>query len=95
VDAFSSSSASHPEFEMHTRSIVKTDGGDKMASRPLTDEPLKKVLAMGGLENDNQITWDDIAYTYTKAADVLRARCASPSQFSWARACPLALLGNR
>jgi len=95
ADASSADSASHPEFEMHTRSIVKTVVGDKMGSRTLTDDDLNKVLAMGGLESVNQITWDDIGYMYTKAAGVLRSRCASPSQFSWARACPLALLGNR
>jgi len=79
---------------MHTRSVVKAVVGGKMGNRKLTAEDVKKVLAIGGLENCNQITWDDIAYMYTQAAGVLRARCASPSHFSWARACPLALLGN-
>jgi len=94
-DAGPVGSASVPAFQLHSRSVVKTVAGSSMGTRTLREADLKKVLDGGGLEDASQITWNDIANFFSRAGGVLRARCDKPTQFSWARACPFGLLGNR
>lgn len=94
-DEASSDAALYPPQQMLTRPLIKTVVGGVMETRTLTEEDLRKVLYLRGLEDINQITYGDIKGIFSRAGVVLRGRCDASHAFSWARVCPLALLSNK
>lgn len=94
-DAASSAPTSYPEQEILSRSAVKAITGGAMGTKTLSEDALAAVLFSSGLESIKEITYGDIEEIFLRAAGVLRDRCDAKNPFSWARVCPVPLLGNR
>lgn len=93
-DSPSSDEASYSPNVFHSRAVVKQVVEHGMVSRTLLDVDLKTVLFIGVIERVNEVTSTDLSSLFSRAARILRQRCAKKDRFSWSLVCLLELLSN-